>query len=235
MAILGAPAASGVLRRGLHSPDPDVRAQALEALDSIGDRKLGTTVTRLVEGRAPGSIRDPAAAAVTSIDRLRDDDDPWIRGLARQVRPTGEDMADHALADLDTMLKLRRVPLFAQLSPEDLQRVAMVAAERSFDDGTTIIREGERAEELFVILDGRVVVTRREDDGTERRIRTYEAGDHIGELAVLRDRPRAATVTADGPVHTLVVDGEGLRAILRERPDAAMALLATLADRLSEQ
>jgi CRP-like cAMP-binding protein len=66
-------------------------------------------------------------------------------------------------------------------------------------------------------------------------IRTYQAGDHIGELAVLRDRPRAASVIAESDVRVTVIDGENLKAILRERPEAAMAMLATLAERISAQ
>ena len=69
----------------------------------------------------------------------------------------------------------------------------------------------------------------------QRFLRTYEAGDHIGELAVLRDRPRAATVIADVDVRGLCIGGEALRAILQERPEAAMAMLATLAERISYQ
>jgi CRP-like cAMP-binding protein len=85
-----------------------------------------------------------------------------------------------------------------------------------------------------VIVEGSVRVVR----GTgpdEHTIRTYEAGDHFGELAVLRERPRAATVIATTAVRGLVIDGQGLRAILRERPEAAMAMLATLAERISSQ
>jgi len=81
-----------------------------------------------------------------------------------------------------------------------------------------------------------VLVEKAEPDGSERMIRTYEQGDHIGELAVLREAPRAATVVAqEGGVRGLVIEGESLRAILRERPDAAMAMLATLAERISRQ
>ena len=73
-----------------------------------------------------------------------------------------------------------------------------------------------------------------EPDGSIRRIRTYEAGEHIGELAVLRERPRIASVVAEaGGARGLWVSGVALKAILVERPDAAMAMLATLAERLS--
>ena len=141
-----------------------------------------------------------------------------------------------SLGDIERMLELRRVPLFERLDPEDLQRVAAVADERAFTTGTTIVREGDVGDELFVILEGRVRVDKLESDGSMREgIQTYDAGDHFGELAVLLERPRVATVVADGDVRTLVIGGEGLRAILRERPEAAMAMLATLAERISRQ
>lgn len=234
MAALGAPAARGVIRRCLRSGDPDVRAQALEALDSVGDRRLGSALTRLIEGASHPSVLDPDIVW----RRLRDDEDPWIRTLGRRSHPSGAEMPDpeRALGDIETMLRLRRVPLFERLAPEDLQRLATVATERWFEPGEDLVREGDEGDQLFIILDGTVVVTRRAEDGTQRRIRTYAAGDHIGELAVLRDRPRVATVTAEGGrVHTLVIGGEGLTALLLERPEAAMAMLATLAERISLQ
>ena len=85
-----------------------------------------------------------------------------------------------------------------------------------------------------MIVSGTVSISKR-DGEADRFVRTYEAGDHIGELAVLRDRPRAATVIADVDVRGLCIGGEALRAILQERPEAAMAMLATLAERISYQ
>ena len=234
MSVLGTPSARGVIRRCLSSGDADVRAQALEALDSLGDHRLGRALTRLVEHQPAEGHR----GRDETLRLLRDDGDPWIAGLARSVADGGDAMPDTSpeLEHLETMLQLRRVPLFERLEPEDLLRVAMIARERSFEPGSTLIREGEVGDEMFVLLDGAVHVTRRAPDGTERPVRDYGPGDHIGELAVLREGPRAGTVTAgDGPVRTLVIGGEGLQSILRERPAAAMAMLATLAERVSAQ
>ena len=143
----------------------------------------------------------------------------------------------HILDDLDTMLALRRVPIFEGLDPEDLQRIAVTAEEHLYPPGEALVREGDVGHELVVIVEGSVRVVHHDPDGTEHLIRRYQPGDHIGELAVLREAPRAATVIAEGDdgVRGLVIGGDALKAILRERPDAAMAMLATLAERLGTQ
>ena len=138
------------------------------------------------------------------------------------------------MSEIDTMLSLRRVPLFEGLDPEDLQRIATTCLERVYAAGQALVREGELGDELIVIVEGSVRVVHAGPDGAERLIRRFGAGDHIGELAVLRERPRIATVIAeDGGVRAQVINGESLKAILRERPEAAMAMLATLAERIS--
>jgi CRP-like cAMP-binding protein len=142
--------------------------------------------------------------------------------------------ADGVATEIDRMLLLRRIPLFAGLDPEDLERIAMATEERDWAEGEVVIEEGDVGDSVVVLTEGTVRVVHVEPGGDERFIREYEAGDHIGELAVLRERPRAATVIANaGGVRGLVLGGDGLRAILRERPDAAMAMLATLAERLT--
>lgn len=231
LAVLDVPDARGVIRRCLRSSDADVRAQAIEMLDSMEERQLGGAIARLVEvGAATEVDRDVLAA-------LRHDDDPWIRTLSGRIGDGKEQMASDvaSVGEIERMLELRRVPLFGRLEPEDLIRVAGVAEERSFETGAIIVRERELGDELFVILEGQVHVERLEPDGSTRHIRTYGPGDHFGELAVLLERARVASVVADDPVRTLVIGGAGLTAILRERPDAAMAMLATLAERISLQ
>ncbi|HEX7949165.1 MAG TPA: HEAT repeat domain-containing protein [Candidatus Limnocylindrales bacterium] len=237
LAVLGAPEARGVIRRCLHSDDPEVRAQALEALDSMGDRRLGRAIVRLLDAEVAG--RSMARDLV--LHELGDDDDPWVRVLARRIQAEAGGTTDmpesgRTASELDIMLTLRRVPLFEQLDPEDLQRIAATCLERQYPADTALVREGDIGDELIVIVEGSVRVVHAEPDGSERLIRRYGAGDHIGELAVLRERPRAATVIAEeGGVRAQVINGESLKAILRERPEAAMAMLATLAERISAQ
>ena len=265
LALLGAPEASGLIRRCLHSIDPEVRAQAIEALDSIGDARLARGVVRLLDSDASAAAADaPGVVAIAS--ELEADGDPWVRAVALRTlsdeQPTergaieararadadavvrdafsSDEEAEvsesiRLVNDMDRMLVLRRVPIFAALEPEDLQRVAALAAERRWSGGEALMVEGDVGSELVVIVEGEVRVI-HVDEGSEHLIRTYGPGAHIGELAVLREGPRAATVIAEDPgVRGLVIGGEAIHALLRERPDAAMAMLATLADRISQQ
>jgi HEAT repeat protein len=233
LVVLGTPEAGGVIRRSLRSSDPEVRAQAIETLDSVGDRGLTGALVRLLEDDQHEAQDDDAV-----LHRLADDGDPWIARLASQTLSTRAEMSrtSRTLGDLETMLLLRRVPLFEGLDPEDLQRIAMTAVEHVYPAGDVLVHEGDPSESLVVIVEGSVRVVHVEADGSERLIRRYGSGDHIGELAALREAPRAATVIAEGDgVRGLVIEGVALKAILRERPDAAMAMLATLAERISAQ
>ena len=143
--------------------------------------------------------------------------------------------AVEALDEIGRMLCLRRVPLFAALGAEDLQRMAAAASERTWAGGDHLMDEDDLGDELVVIVEGSVRVIRERAEG-DVLLRTCGPGDHIGELAVLRAAPRAATVIADDPsVRGLVIGGAAIETLLRERPDAAMAMLATLADRISRQ
>ena len=143
LAVLGAPDVRGVIRRCLRSDDAEVRAQAMEALDSIGDRAIAGSLVRILEGEDGSNV----PALDDTLRTLASDDDAWIRILASRCvedgRGDGEMTIERTLTDLDTMLLLRRVPLFAGLDPEDLQRIATTSEERTWADGEALMREGE--------------------------------------------------------------------------------------------
>lgn len=237
---LGAADAAGVLRRSVDGGDPDVRAQAVEALDSIVDRRLGRALTALLEP-APAASGGSTDRAFTFLAR---DSDRWIAYLAgvcagdaasSGVEGVTEPVAAASVAELETMIFLRRVPLFHDLDPEDLHRLARVVEDRWFPPGSALMREGELGDELVVVVEGSVRVLQSDRGGQgQRLVRRCGPGEHVGELAVLRKNPRAGTVLADDAgVRGLVLGGPALHALVRERPEAAMAMLATLAERIA--
>jgi CRP-like cAMP-binding protein len=122
---------------------------------------------------------------------------------------------------------LKNVPLFAGCSRSELQRIASLADELDLGEGATLIREGERGREFIVIADGTVRVTR---NGKE--IRSLGAGDFIGEIALVADVPRTATVTATSPVRLLVVTDRAFRGLLEQMPSIAKKVLQSLGERL---
>lgn len=119
------------------------------------------------------------------------------------------------------------VPLFAGLSKAELAEVAALADELDLPEGRVLIRENERGREFFVLLDGEVEVRRK-----GRRVRTQRGGEFFGEIALVSRLPRTASVTARSPVRALVIRDVEFHALLRRKPQIALKVLESLADRL---
>jgi len=122
---------------------------------------------------------------------------------------------------------LKNVPLFAGCSKSELQRIATLADELDLGEGATLIREGERGREFIVVAEGTVRVTKK-----GKTVRDLGAGDFIGEIALVADVPRTATVTATSPVRLLVVTDRAFRGLLEQMPSLAKKVLQSLGERL---
>ena len=164
----------------------------------------------------------------------------WIRDCAALLRgSTGKEtpMTDAlaTMSDVERVLFLRKVPLFAELAPQDLQRVAAVADERAFVDGETIAGQGEPGDEAHIVVDGEVRVL-RVDPGTdsESELARRTQGDVVGEMALITQEPRMASLVASGEVRTLRLGRKEFEGVLRERPDTAIAVIRVLSQRLVE-
>lgn len=121
---------------------------------------------------------------------------------------------------------LRSVPLFSKLSNHDLDRIAAVATELSFDAGKVLLREGSTALEMFVVLEGELEVTR---DG--EHVASLGPGDFAGELALLAHSPRTSTVTATTPASILHIEGRAFAPLLEDAPRIALKMLPVVAER----
>ena len=125
---------------------------------------------------------------------------------------------------------LARVPLLASLGADDRARLAEQFREHEFPAGSTVIREGSRGARVlafFLIADGNASVLRNGD-----RKASLGPGDYFGEIALLRDVPRTATVVADTDLRCFAISAWEFKPFVEERPHVAWALLENLAERL---
>jgi CRP-like cAMP-binding protein len=122
---------------------------------------------------------------------------------------------------------LKRVPLFESCSRHELQGIAQIADEVSLPAGRTLMREGQHGREFMVLVEGQAEVRRQ---GV--RLRELEAGDFLGEIALVADVPRTATVTALTPVGILLLTARDFKTLMRDVPSLQRKVLYTLAMRL---
>ncbi len=122
---------------------------------------------------------------------------------------------------------LGRAPLFAGLSRDELKELAKLSEDLEVSEGKVLCREGETAQEFFVIVDGEVDVTQ---DG--ERVATLSDGDFFGEIALLEDIPRTATVTAKAPLRFFVLTRQAFWSLIERQPDVERKILRALAKRV---
>ena len=121
------------------------------------------------------------------------------------------------------------VPLFADLDRRELQSLASSMKERTFNAGQTIAVEGQTGIGFFVIAEGTAKVTK----GDQERA-TLGPGDHFGEIALIDDGLRTASVTADSQLKVYGLTSWEFRPLVESNASIAWKLLQTMAKRLRE-
>jgi CRP/FNR family transcriptional regulator, cyclic AMP receptor protein len=149
---------------------------------------------------------------------------PWQRHRKRRLRLT---LVLHRNEKVEL---IKRAPLFWNCSKRELQQIAQLADEIDLREGKEMTRQGERGREFFVLLEGEADVVK---DG--HSINQLGAGDFFGEIALVADTPRTATVTASSPVRALVITDRSFRRLLRDQPEIQSKVLAALAARLAPE
>jgi len=122
---------------------------------------------------------------------------------------------------------LKRVPLFAECSKKELGEIARVSDEMDVGQGSVLTREGDSGREFFVLVEGVAEVRRK-----GRKVSTMKPGDFFGEIALVSDRPRTATVTVAAPGRVLVMTDRAFRELMQRMPSIQRKVLAAVVDRL---
>jgi CRP/FNR family transcriptional regulator, cyclic AMP receptor protein len=122
--------------------------------------------------------------------------------------------------------ELRSVPLFESLSSDQRRAIAPHADEIEVPEGTELVRQGEFAYEFFLIEDGTAEVTR---DG--ERIAELGPGDFLGEMGIVGQAVRNATVVTTSPARVIVMTGQALRSMATTNPEVAERITAVVEER----
>lgn len=124
---------------------------------------------------------------------------------------------------------LRKVPIFKGLPPRELEFISRSVKERTYEPGSVIVKQGDPGVGFFMIVEGKVEVGH---DG--HRIRDMGSGEFFGEMALMEERIRTATVTAKTRVRCLQLVRWDFRALLKENPELAVRMLEVVVQRLRD-
>ena len=127
---------------------------------------------------------------------------------------------------------LSRVALFSLMKKRDLKRIAKLAKHHSYKKGESIVREGARDGRLFVIISGEVAVIKGLGGKSEKNLRALRSDNYFGEMALIDDYVRTASVVAKEDTEVLSLDQWNIRDEIKKYPSVAIELLQTLARRL---
>jgi len=129
---------------------------------------------------------------------------------------------------------LRLIPLFSNVSDEDLDAIAFHLIERRYPKNATIVEEGLPGDYMYVIREGRVKVTKASEDGREKIMDFFESGAFFGEMALLDRQPRSASVKTLEPCRLMALSRKDFLDLLGRSSSLSLAVIHELTRRLRE-
>jgi hypothetical protein len=212
----------------------DARAEP-DAIDDLLRRCAvdGNWVTRLVAchtigAAGRGGLVDTLVAVVASPR-------PALRREAERALHAldGERMPEEAeMTIVERMLLLKETELFRNLDARDLAGIASVVKERTYSPGETIIREGDRGDFLALVVGGKVSVLKSDGKGGEFHVRDLGSPELVGEMALLDEAPRSASIRSVGRAQLLLLSRAEFESLTEEYPGIALGIARVLSRRL---
>lgn len=129
---------------------------------------------------------------------------------------------------------LRAIPLFAALEESVLEEIAGLLIDRKFPKDAIIFEEGSLGDYMYLIREGQVKVTKMSEDGREKILEIFNAGDFFGDMALLEREPRSASVKTTRPCVLLALSRQDFLGLLRQNPEISMGIMCELSRRLRE-
>ncbi len=183
-----------------------------------------TALFSLAQLEAPESLAERARPLLADLD-------PSVKRIAQRIvsGPESTDREGEGMIVVEKMLFLRQVPLFANMATGELTHVASIAREVTYHAGSQIIQEGEHGENMFLIVDGEVVIRRG-----ETVLKTLHSKDFFGEMSIIDGEARSASVFASKDCLLLRIDREDFNDLLATYNSAAISVIRALIHRLRE-
>lgn len=229
------------VRQALELESERRRSDALEVLSNLGDREDAQRLALLLEDgpvsdKLP-SVRDALGlprAFADVVDRARSSKDPWLVLAASARAAAPHDAIPPEVHTMETLLALRRVPLFSHLSLEQLEAIGRSMSEDQYIAGEVVVREGEPGEDLYVMLEGEARAYKDYGTPAETPLTTMSPDGigYFGEIAIFDRAPRSATVVVTRDARLLTLAGSRFMDLIQQSPEIAFDIFRVLTQRL---
>jgi predicted MFS family arabinose efflux permease len=200
-------------------------------------RAFGAIDSLLVAGMLAGSLIAPFVIRLVGLRAALAIAGGVLMAVSLGILPRGRAI-DRRAARRVTALEPRvatllRLDIFDGATRPTLESLAELLTEETFDAGSVVVREGDRPDDLFVVVAGELDVTASGSDGVEHPVGELGHGDYFGEIGLLRGIPRTATVTVRTRADLYRIPGEDFLRVLNEGPAMSTSLLSNVQTRLS--
>lgn len=217
---------------------PRTRGKALEVLSNLGNRASANLLVLMLEDstleektRNLHARHDLPDDLERAVDADRRAFDVWIRMGENYYRKDG----GIEISQRDTMerlLLLRRIPLFSRLNLDQLEAINRQMSESHYLPGEVVVREGEPGGKLYLLLEGQTRAVSGYGTPEEVTLNVQDAPNHFGEMAILDDRPRSATVVVTTEAWLLSLSGESFRDLMLQMPEISFEICRSLSCRV---
>ena len=135
------------------------------------------------------------------------------------------------LSEIEKIICLKKVPVFENLTEEELFALSRIAFEKNYKPGEILLAEGKPGHELYIIVGGEVEIT-KESGGSKISLATLGPFNYLGEMSIFDNQPHSATAIPTRPTKTLVLPEEAFRDVVLEFPEIGLEIIKVFCKRL---